>query len=187
VRSDPSETRDGSDEQTVLDAETPPDTKPTHGGRRPGSGRKRTHALSVLRQTVTQLGHRPLDGRTTLSKQLAAWKANLIADLGGPDAITTAQHTILALAAKTKLMLDSVDGWLLTQPSLVNARRKSLLPVVRERMQLSDALARYLTQLGLERKAKEVNVAEAFAALHQTERVREAPSTPSTAPSTDKS
>jgi len=31
------------------------------------------------------------------------------------------------LAVKSKLMLDSIDAWLLKQPSLVNARKKTLL------------------------------------------------------------
>lgn len=53
-------------------------------------------------------------------------------------------------------MLDSIDAWLLVQPSLVNLRRRALLPVVRERQQLADALARYLGQLGLERRGKPV-------------------------------
>jgi hypothetical protein len=39
---------------------------------------------------------------------------------------------------------------------LVNARKRTLLPVVRERQALADALARYLAQLGLERRAKPV-------------------------------
>jgi hypothetical protein len=41
-----------------------------------------------------------------------------------------------------------------------------LLPVVRERQQLADGLARYLGQLGLERKEKEMDVASLIAALH---------------------
>jgi hypothetical protein len=45
-------------------------------------------------------------------------------------------------------MLDSVDNWILTQPSLINARRRAILPVVRERQQLSDALSKYLCGLG---------------------------------------
>jgi hypothetical protein len=53
-------------------------------------------------------------------------------------------------------MLDSVDNWLMAQPSLVNARKKSLLPVVRERQTLADGLAKYLSMLGLGRHAKPV-------------------------------
>jgi hypothetical protein len=50
------------------------------------------------------------------------------------------------------LYLDSVDAWLLEQRSLVNARRRAVLPVVLQRQQLADALARYLSQLGTVRR-----------------------------------
>lgn len=61
---------------------------------------------------------------------------------------------LVDLSTKTKLLLDSIDSWLLRQPSLIDKRRRALLPVVRERQTLADALARYLTLLGLERKPK---------------------------------
>lgn len=54
------------------------------------------------------------------------------------------------------LMLDSINARLLKQPSLVNVRKRALLPVVRERTQLGDAVARYLAALGLERRVKPV-------------------------------
>ena len=62
--------------------------------------------------------------------------------------------SMIDVAMRTKLMLDSVDAWLLAQPSLINKRKRTLLPVVRERTQLADSLARHLLALGLERRAK---------------------------------
>lgn len=108
----------------------------------------------ALKTTLRALGPRVIDRRTHIGKQLAAWRSDLIRDLGGDP--STAQLAVIDLALKTKLMLDSIDAWLLVQPSLVNQRKRSLLPVVRERQALADALARYLTQLGLERRAKPV-------------------------------
>ena len=60
---------------------------------------------------------------------------------------------------KSKLLLDSIDVWLLTQPSLINQRKRSLLPVVKERQALADGLARYLTILGLARRVKDCEIA----------------------------
>lgn len=42
------------------------------------------------------------------------------------------------------------------QKPLITSKRKGLLPVVLQRQQLVDSLARILGQLGLERKAKPV-------------------------------
>jgi hypothetical protein len=48
--------------------------------------------------------------------------------------------------------VDSLDAWILERGSLVNARRRAVHPVVRERQQLVDSLARLLSLLGLERR-----------------------------------
>jgi hypothetical protein len=74
--------------------------------------------------------------------------------LGGDGSISTQQETLIELAVRSKIMLDSIDAWLLTQPSLVNARKRSLIPVVLQRQTLADGLARFLNQLGLERRHK---------------------------------
>jgi len=114
------------------------------------------HSLGLLKRAVRAFGIRMIDRRTALGKTLTRWRAELIADLGGTDAISTQQAALVELAVTSKLLLDSVDAWLLTQPSLVNRRTRALLPVVRERTQLADSLARYLIALGLDRRARAV-------------------------------
>ena len=91
-----------------------------------------------------------------MGKALAHWRAELVNDLGGPEVISKQQGVVIDLALRTHLLLQSIDHWLLQQKSLINLRRKSLLPVVRERQQLADSLARYMTTLGLERKVKPI-------------------------------
>ena len=118
--------------------------------------RHTTHGLSLAKRALREHGTRALDRRTSLSKALDRWRDDLIADLGGSQQVTTQQHAVVNLAIKTKLLLDSIDGWLLQQPTLVNARKRALLPVVLQRQQLANSLARYMTQLGLERRAKQV-------------------------------
>ena len=129
--------------------------KQARGAQR-GNENAQKHGLTTMKQAIKGLGGRVIDKRTTLGKALAKWRSDLIQDLGGRESISTQQEALVDLAVKSKLLLDSIDAWLLTQPSLVNARKRSLLPAVRERQQLADGLARYLTQLGLERKAKTV-------------------------------
>lgn len=110
------------------------------------------HGLRRLKAAVKVLGSRAIDGRTTLGKALGQWRNELIADLGGPDAVSVQEQAIVDLAVKTKLLLDSIDAWLLVQPSLVDKRRRGVLPVVLQRQALADALARYMAQLGLKRR-----------------------------------
>ena len=68
-------------------------------------------------------GPRIID-RRALGKQLAAWKADLERDLGS----SAAQRALVDLAVKIKVVLDSIDAWLLTQPSLVLARKNGVAP-----------------------------------------------------------
>ena len=110
--------------------------------------------LYAAKTALKQFGKRAIDGRTGVAKTLDAWRGELIADLGGEAEVTTQQRAIIDIATRTKLMLDSLDTWLLQQPSLINGRKRSVYPVVLQRQQLADALARYMSQLGLERRAK---------------------------------
>src|SRR2546422_775484 len=75
------------------------------------------HGLVTLKATLRALGPRVIDRRTRMGRALAAWRADLVRDLGGD--VTTAQTALVDLAVRTKLLLDSIDAWLLVQPSLV--------------------------------------------------------------------
>jgi hypothetical protein len=133
-----------------LESENPP--KPTVGAPK-GSQNHLKHGVHALTALTKKLGtDRALDKRTTTGKALARWRQDLIDDLGGD--VSTQQESIITLAVKTKLILESIDNWLLRQPSLIDKRKRSLLPAVRERQALADALARYMSMLGLERRYK---------------------------------
>lgn len=135
-----------------------PDAKRGHGvaGRSgpPGNTNARTHGLNSLKRALHNLGPRALDNRTAMAKALAAWRSELIADLGGLDNITTQELALVEEAVKTKLLLDSIDGWLLAQSNLVDKRKRSVLPVVRDRQALVNTLRGLLGDLGLRKRSK---------------------------------
>ncbi len=114
------------------------------------------HGLNALKARVKVRGLQAIDRRTAAARALLAWRAELTADLGGEDAISTQQRTVVELAATTKLYVDSLDAWIMEHGTLMNARKRAVLPVVKDRMQLADALTRYLTALGLQRRTKQV-------------------------------
>ena len=133
-----------------------------------GSRNHLKHGLYTMKQALLQLGNRAIDGRSETGRALTRWRKDLIADLGGD--VSTQQSAIVDLAVKSKLLLDSIDTWLLTQPTLINKRKKSVLPVVRERQQLADGLAKYLAMLGLERRSKEVSLQDYVQRKYGTDR-----------------
>jgi hypothetical protein len=107
-----------------------PAVQPTPPRRR---HRRRGYAKSgfyALKTTLKALGPRVIDRRTALGKSLAQWRSDLVRDLGGPDALSTQQRALVDLLVRQKLLLESIDAWLLVQPSLVNARKRTLVPVV---------------------------------------------------------
>ncbi|OFW06337.1 MAG: hypothetical protein A3G20_03490 [Acidobacteria bacterium RIFCSPLOWO2_12_FULL_59_11] len=114
------------------------------------------HGMYALKRAICGLDAGKLDRRYKVFRALSEWRSELIQDLGGEENLSTQQTAVVDLAARSKLLLDSVDAWLLQQPSLINTRKKSVLPVLRERQQLVDSLSRILGQLGLERKPKPV-------------------------------
>jgi len=122
----------------------------------------RKTGLYTARAALKRYGLRALDRRTRAARALLAWRQEIAADLGGADNLSAQQRAVLEEAVKLKLMLDSVDAWILAQPSLIDRRKRALLPVVKERQSLADALVRYLTTLGLERRARDVTDLRAY-------------------------
>src|SRR5690242_17333493 len=120
-------------------------------------GRYQRHALHTLRKAVQTLASRALPSpRTALGRALREWRESLLADLGGEDVVTTQQAALVEMAVRTKLLVDSVDAYVLAMPSPVNRQRRCLYPVVRERSALVGQLQSLLRDLGLERRAKPV-------------------------------
>src|SRR5436309_10776010 len=120
---------------------------------RPGRGRPTQHGCTAVRRTLAQLTTRRLDGRSAVAVAVRRWKEDVRADLGGD--LTRAQETILEAAAQAWVILASLDDWIARQPTLVTKKRQ-VLAVVKQRMQIAEGLARHLERLGLERRAKPV-------------------------------
>jgi hypothetical protein len=114
------------------------------------------HGLHAIKAKVKVAGLAALDGRTATAQGLLEWRRDLIADLGGDAAISAQQRALIEVATRTRLYVDHLDAFLMSQRSLVNLKRKAVLPVLKERQTLADSLARILGQLGLERKARPV-------------------------------
>lgn len=110
--------------------------------------------LNALKARVKVRGLSAIDMRTQAARELVGWRDEVLEDLGGAEAVSASQRAVVDIATRTKLYLDSLDAWLLEQPSLIVKRRRSILPVLRERQQIADSLARLLGHLGLERRAR---------------------------------
>ena len=114
------------------------------------TGRPPVHGLYRLKRAVLELGSRALPSRkTTLGRALHEWRASLVADLGGEGAVSTQQLCLIDLAVWSKLLVDSVDAYVLAMPSPVNKKRRCLFAVVTQRQALVGQLQSLLRDLGL--------------------------------------
>lgn len=127
------------------------------------------HGLYALQGALRTVGNQDgwIDRLGELGQELKAWQASIIADLGGEESVSAMERSLIDLAVKTYLLLASVDRFLLEQPSLVNKSRRQLFPVVLQRQQLADALARYMSQLGLKRRTKPAPTIQDYLAARQ--------------------
>ncbi len=132
----------------------------------PGNSNARTHGTHSLRHAIKVLGNRAISRRTKVGRALAAWRADLVADLGGD--VSTQQAALIDLAVRTRLLVDSVDAYVLGMDSPVNKKRRMLYPVVRERQALVNQLQSLLRDLGLERRAKPVADLTSFLSSRET-------------------
>jgi len=114
------------------------------------------HGLYAARRALMEYGSRAIDGRSTVGRELAAWRRSYITDLGGDDAIGTAQRTLVERASMTHMLICSIDAWIAAQPTIVSRRKRALYPIILQRQSLLDSLARLLSMLGLERKPKPI-------------------------------
>ncbi len=124
-----------------------------HGAAETKPQTRQQHGLTPAKKVLRKYGTAALDQRTTEAKELARWKAALVSDLGGLEVISTAQETLIELAARQIVLLHLIDNWIFADPEqrVFRRRDKTVYPLTRERQKIADALARYLTTLGLER------------------------------------
>lgn len=114
------------------------------------------HGLNAAMTRVKLRGLRAIDRRTAAAREALSWRHDLVAALGGEADLSPQRRRLVEMAVRATLLLDHVDAWLVGQRSLINARSRSLLPVVVQRQGLADHLVRLLDKLGLDRVPQKV-------------------------------
>ena len=119
-----------------------------------GEQKKKSRAgMAALRRKIMMHGLSVVDKRTLTAKMLVEWRTGIVNDLGGPEAISSQQTTLIELAVRTKLMLEHIDSFILAQDSIIDLERKSLYPVVRERGTLANTSGVFTRAVGIGAKA----------------------------------
>jgi len=93
------------------------------------------------------------------------FRQDLVEALGGEAVVSPQQCAIVEICARTYLMVETLDAYILSMGPPVNKSTRSVFPVVIQRNYIADKLVKHLALLGLERRAKPVlSLREALAA-----------------------
>jgi hypothetical protein len=142
--------------------------------RRRKSERMRREELAEAANALRTIAHRPiaesLDQRTKVAREMTEWYEGLVRDLGGRDSLSVAQLTMVELAARQKVLLDGVDGWVFSgDAKVVQKNQRKLYPIVIERQRMVEALVKILKELGLERRRPTISLDEYVQAEYEVE------------------
>lgn len=113
--------------------------------------------LRELRRRVAIRGLKVLDRRTSGAQALLSWRSELIGALGGEEQLSPQMVTLVEQVVRLKLFLDHTDSFLLAMPSIINNRKKKMVPLVKERLALAAELRATLQLIGLKKIPKLVS------------------------------
>src|SRR5262245_23400800 len=102
------------------------------------------HGLTAPMVKVKLAGFGAIDRRTAAARATLAFRTELVTALGGEAQLSPQRRKLIDMAARASMLLDHVDAWLFEQRRLINARSKTLLPVLVQRQALAEHLARLL-------------------------------------------
>jgi hypothetical protein len=133
-----------------------PAERPQNRGAQPGNRNARRHGLYAIRRSVAELC--PDDHDSELARGMAAVRQELADELGGLPSLSAQTILVLDEIARVKVYRDTVDEYLFEMKlgAIIDRRKRSLKPIVRERVRLGETLVKHLALIGLERKVPQV-------------------------------
>jgi hypothetical protein len=144
-----------------------PDSSGTVKAPQRKNGRE-THAVNRVKAALSTVHARKrliYDTKSAIGRANIELRDNLHDALGGFAACSPQQLLIVDAIVRTAMLLNVADGFLAKiGDKVVNQKYKRMAPIVSQRMQLSDAIVKYLVNLGLERIPKPVPRALDYAA-----------------------
>ncbi len=114
------------------------------------------HGHNAAMAQIKLRGLGAIDRRTVAAREVLAFKRELVAALGGEADLSPQRRRLIDMTARAAYLVDHIDASLFEQPSLINGRTRSLLPVVIQRQTIAEHLARLLERLGLDRIPRKV-------------------------------
>ncbi len=140
--------------------------QPRRGGKRgrsgpPANSNARTTGAFTVRRERKELRSAAMDGRTGEAHYVADQRADLLADIGGADNVTAQQRWLADEASFLRLELAYVRTFLAENPP-ISRKRRAAHPILKDYLAMVNALRSILSDLGLERRAKDTESLDVY-------------------------
>ena len=101
-----------------------------------------------------------VDKRSKPARIFTQTRADIIAQLGGNDAITPTQRGLVDITCRGLLYLAHLDAVLLERKTILNRKGTRLVPLVHDRRILADSVTKQLAMLGFTRVTRVRSLAQ---------------------------
>jgi hypothetical protein len=94
-----------------------------------------------------------IDRRTAIGREYFERRDAIIFDAGGCENLSQLKLDLIDRYLRTLILIDSIDNYLFSLPSIIRRRSKSLFPVALQRQQFMNSAFQLATAIGLQRVA----------------------------------
>ena len=116
------------------------------------------------KRKVNKRGLDGMDARTIEGRDALAFRDDALADLGGKD-IATTKKAVLDVAVGERYLWRSGWAFIMEQGgNVVNKRKRSFFPVVKDILAVGESLTKHMKDLGLERVPVPTETLESYIA-----------------------
>jgi hypothetical protein len=146
---------------TVGDQTSPEPKAPSMRGKgRPVRDGGKTGGLPALRNKLSGPTMAALrERRERLAREVGVWRQAVENDLGGQEALSAAQQTILDIAANKMAVARLLAEWIQARPTrIVDGRQGKARGIVTDYLRASESVEKSLVTLGLKRVSKELDL-----------------------------
>ena len=115
----------------------------------PANRNREEHGHYRRVRELKQRGLKAIDGRTVEGLDVRAFGAGLVEHLGGEVHVTATKQEVVELAMVNRWLRREIQRFMATLPTLINRKKRTMAPIVREWMALANQQADLMVKLGL--------------------------------------
>jgi hypothetical protein len=118
-----------------------------------GSRNHLTHGHTLRKLLLKDVNIVDISKKNGIGPEIVSQAEQICSDAGGKESLSELKRQLINRYVITELLIQSVDHWLLQQPSLIKSKR-AIFPIVNERNRLVQTSLQLAQAIGIERKPR---------------------------------